>query len=116
MSKFDPDVQLEHSDRAALIQVTAMEGYRVLHRLMRSEVDKFIVAMINADPSKREDVCARQVLAKAAAQFYEAITNRVNEEITQYVNAPRPGDKPIDSAAGLDLDTFAALTLLEEND
>jgi hypothetical protein len=121
LSKINPDVQLDHADRAQLVQLYAMEGYKVLHRLMRSEVDKFILAMINADPANPKEVLSRQRLAKAAAQFYEAITQRVNEEITLYTAQTRAGDKPVDVTEGLlDLGTLAEQlevvpNILEEN-
>jgi len=35
-------------------------------------------------------------MAKAAAQFYQGIVNRINEEQTAYFHTPKPGDKPND--------------------
>lgn len=81
---------------------------------MRTEVDKFVVQLINADPSNQQEVISSHLLAKAAAQFYQAVTDRVNEEITQYMAAPRKTDKPIDVTDGLlDLgDIASALDVL----
>lgn len=108
MEKFDPDLRLDYLEKAHLHQVYAMPGYHVMHRLFRSEVDKFIVALINTDPSEPEKVITAQLLAKAAAQFYTGITNRINEEIVQYTAAPRAGDKPVDLTEGmLDMETLA---------
>lgn len=101
---FNPEIDLEHGERAALVQMHAMEGYKVLHRVMRSMVDTFVIEIINADPAKPDDVVAKQVLAKAAAQFFEMVTQRVNEEVTLYINTPRSSDKPVESAVGLDLE------------
>lgn len=72
-------------------------------------VDKFAIAMINADPSKEREVVASHYLAKAAAQVYQMVTDRVNEEVLQYAHAPRPSDKPVDITEGLiDLGDIAA--------
>src|SRR5258706_1213987 len=86
----------------------SMDGFKVLHSIMRSECDKFIVAMINANPAEPREVLAKQALAKAAAQFYTAVTNRFNEERSIYTNAPHQNDKPLDSTEGiLDLGELA---------
>lgn len=109
MKQFDPEVNLDHTDRAYLVAIASMDGYKVLNRLMRAEVDKFIVAQINADPADEAAVLAAHRMAKAAAQFYTGLTNRVNEEIVQYTNAPRDTDKPVDATEGLiDLGEAAA--------
>ena len=97
----NPELQLEHGERAQLAAITAMEGYKILHRIMRSEVDKFFVALINAKPGDSKSVIASHLLAKAAAQFYQAVTNRINEEVTQYTAAPKVSDMPVDVTEGL---------------
>lgn len=92
--KFNPEVELSDGERAALVHMTQMEGFRVLHRLMRSQVDTFIVDVINADPAKPADVTSKQVLAKAAGQFFQQVVDRINEETQLYKNAPRANDPP----------------------
>jgi hypothetical protein len=112
LSQINPDLELEQAERAELAQMTLMPGYKVLHKLMRSQVDQFIVAMINADPAEPEDVLAKQVTMKAAAQFYQGITNRVNHETTLYTHAPRETDKPVDVTEGV-LDMGAVADAVE---
>lgn len=97
----NPDVELGRAEQAQLVQTYHSEGYRIMHRIMRAEVDKFIVAMVNANPADREEVLARHQMAKAAAQFFEGVTRKINEEVTQYTAAPTPGDKPIDVTEGI---------------
>lgn len=112
-----PELALTHGDRAFLTATAATDGYKVIHRIMRTEVDKFILALVNADPSQPEQVLTRHLLAKAAAQFYAASTERINEEILQYTGAPKASDKPLDMTAGLidlcDEDIEAAITDVE---
>lgn len=105
---FNPDLILDHGERAQLGQLTVMPGYKIMHRIFRSEVDKFFVALINADPAAPEQVVSKQLTAKAAAMFYEQVTSRINEEVMMYTNTPRPGAAPIDITEGmLDLSDLA---------
>jgi hypothetical protein len=100
-SSFNPELTLNHSDRGHLVQMAAMPGYAVMHQIFRSEIDKFIVALLNARPAEHQEVLAAQLMAKAAAQFYEGITDRINEEIVQYSGAVRVTDRPVDPTEGL---------------
>ena len=89
-NRFNPDLQLEHNERGLLAQLLSMPGYQVMHKVFRSEVDKFFVALINADPAQANEVLAKQITAKAAAQFYTAITERLQNEVVDYMaTAPR---------------------------
>lgn len=110
---FNPDLRLDHGDRALLGQLTVMPGYKIMHRIFRSEVDKFFVALINADPAEPEQVVSKQLTAKAAAMFYEQVTNRINEEVMQYTNAPRANATPVDMTEGI-LDLLSMASLEEE--
>lgn len=101
MDRFEPEVVLNRSEQASLASLLGMPGYRIMHRLYRAEVDKFILHLINADERDSAGVIASHLLAKAAAQFYTAITSRVNEEVMQYTGAPQPGDKPQDVTEGI---------------
>jgi hypothetical protein len=108
-STFDPDLHLDYIDRGNLAQMAAMPGYKVLHKICRSEVDKFIVSLINEESGPGVESAHR--MAKAAAQFYTGVTNRVNEEVLQYTAAPRDTDKPQDVTEGiLDIGRIAAAT------
>lgn len=89
-NRFNPDLMLDHNERGLLAQLLSMPGYEVMHKVFRSEVDKFFVALINADPANTNEVVAKQITAKAAAQFYTAITGRLKNEVVDYVSsAPR---------------------------
>lgn len=98
---YNPELALDHSDRGHLVQMASMPGYQVFHQLCRSEVDKFIVSLINAKPSEPAEVLSAQLLVKAAAQFYEGITDRVNEEIVQYTGSIKTNVYPVDPTEGL---------------
>lgn len=99
--KFTPEISLDHNERGQLTSTASTDGYKVMHRIFRAEVDKFIVDLINANPADAKAVWAKHVLAKAAAQFYGAVTARINEEITQYTHAPRSTDLPTDATEGI---------------
>lgn len=101
---FEPDLYLDRTEQAQLSQIVYLPGYKVLHRLFRSEVDKFFVVLLNTDAADDHAIVAAHKMAKAAAMFYEGVTNRVNEEVIQFTNAPRANDTPIDiTEAVLDL-------------
>ena len=106
---FEPNLQLDRNDQAQLCQTYWQPGYKVIHRICRSEVDKFFLALINTPAGDRDAVEAAHKLAKAAAMFYEGITNRINEEVTQFTAAPRTTDTPIDiTEAILDIGEYVA--------
>jgi hypothetical protein len=113
--EFNPDLQLEHGERAVLAATAATPGFVIMHRIFRSEVDKFLIALINADPANSKEVVSRQLLAKAAAQFYQAVTTRINEEVMLYTHAPRADDKPIDITEQV-LDIGEVQSFLEGDD
>lgn len=98
---FNPDVILGHSERGQVAATVGSEGYRIINRIMRSEVDRFILDLINTAPASEKEVYAKHILAKAAAQFYEAVTNRLNHEIMQYTGAIRDTAPPVDVTNGL---------------
>ena len=103
--QFNPDLRLEHEERALLVQLTAMPGYPILHRIFKAEVDKFIVHLINVPEADDEAVLAAHKLVKAAAQFYSGVTNNINEQVLEYTGAMVPGKKAVDVTEGiLDID------------
>lgn len=96
-----PDLELNGIDRAHLNVLVTMEGFKVLQNIMESEVEKFKVALLNANPSKHDEVIAAHQLAKAAAMFYAGVVKRLNSELELYRNSPKASDKPIDATEGL---------------
>lgn len=116
MSVFAPELQLDPTDRAHLVQIATSEGFRVLQRIMKAEVDKFVLAQINADPSNEAEVLAAHRMAKAAAQFYQGMTNRINEELLQFNHIARANDVPIDATEQLlDLGNLVEAVAQEES-
>lgn len=106
--KFNPSISLDRGEQAQLLQCVATPGYKILNRIMRAEVDKFFLALLNTRAGLETDVLAAHKLAKAAAQFYEGVTERINEELIQFQNAPMSTDRPIDpTAAILDLGEYS---------
>ena len=98
--------QLTNVEQAQLAALIPTEGFQILNRLMKEEVSKFNVSLLNA--KKSEDVLIAHNLAKAAAMFYQGIINRINAEVDEYKNVPKPGDVPIDpTEAVLLLQDFA---------
>jgi hypothetical protein len=114
-NKFTPEISLDHNERGQLTSTAATEGYKVMHRIFRAEVDKFIIDLINANPAEAKAVWAKHILAKAAAQFYNAVTARINEEVLQYTHATRTTDVPKDATEGI-LDIGEAAMSLDNLD
>jgi hypothetical protein len=114
INKFAPVVQLDYMDRADLAAMVATPGWKVLHRIMRGEVDKFVLALINTKigSDDKEEVYNKFLLSKAAAQFYQQVADRVNEETLQYI-ASKDNTGPIDSTEGI-LDIGEQSNPLEE--
>lgn len=83
---YNPVIVLGRGEQAALAATVATPGYRILHRIHRAEVDKFIMRLINQSGADKDEVLAAFDLAKAAAMFYEATTTRVNEEVANYTS------------------------------
>jgi hypothetical protein len=98
---FNPDIHLNAGEQAALTQTAGTPGYTILHRILRAEVDRFVLNLINADAADEKDVYAKHLLAKSAAQFYQGVTERINEEVLQYTSAHRRVGKPQDVTESL---------------
>lgn len=114
-----PVLELTSMDRADLAVLVGTGGFRIIQKIMRSAVDKFILSLVNADSASDAEVLAKHKLAKAATQFYAQVIKDVNEELIQIKNEPKPTDKPIDVTAGIfDIGDTATEELLrgEENE
>lgn len=104
--EFSPEIELTKEELSALASIYGQPGFKVLTKMFRSCVDWFAIKMINADPSDKEDVLAKHVQAKTAAQLYTLLLENINENVMQYIHS-MPSDKPIEAATGLDLGDFA---------
>lgn len=98
---FNPELELDHHERAALALMASEEGYKILHRIIRSEVDKFVVDLINATGEDTAEVLEKHRISKVAAQLYEGWTRHVNHEIQNYSAAVQRLGPPIDPTEGM---------------
>lgn len=100
--KFTPEVELSNEDRSQLAHTMATQGFAIINRIMRSEVDKFVVDLINVSEADAEMVVAKHRLSKAAAQYYQGIISRLNAESQQYLREAGAAAQPvIDPTEGL---------------
>jgi len=97
---FEPEVVLDHTERALVAHAVATNGFPIIHRLIRSEVDKFIVGLINTGVENEAAIVANHRLAKAAAQVYTAFMNRINFEVEAFRAAVAKVGDPVDVTEG----------------
>lgn len=102
MEDFAPELELEQGEVASLAAIMSHPGYKVIHKIFRSTVDRFTVAILNADSADDKQVLSRVRSAKVAAQIYTAFTNRANQEVADFMHQPRANDKPVDVTENLD--------------
>lgn len=100
-SRFEPEITLAHSDRAMVAQTVGTHGWKVIERIMRSVVDKYLVALINVDESDDKAIVAAHKLSKAAAQVYTDSMSRVHQEVQQYYAVAGVPTVPVDVTEGL---------------
>jgi hypothetical protein len=106
--EFNPEFTLDHADRGQLSQTLASPGWLIVEKIMRSEVSKFIIDLINAPEGNDVAVVAKHRMSKAAAQFHTGVVRRINSEIQQYAATQGKSSPPIDPTEGLvDLGEFA---------
>lgn len=101
-NKFEPEIELVHEERGHLAALTTMPGFAIYQRLQRAEVDKFFIRHMATDEADADAIIANFKFTKAAAHYYQRITDRVNIEIQSYTSAVQRGsEKPIDITADL---------------
>jgi hypothetical protein len=88
--------ELDMLDGARLSALVVTDEFKVLQRIFESELQKFNTQLLNANPANKEEVLANHALAKAAAQFYQGVVNRINSEVEAYRYSPKLSDKPED--------------------
>lgn len=98
---FNPVVRLTHDQRALLAHTIATPGFVFINAIMRSEVDKFIIDLINVDEDDDKAVIAKHKMSKAAAQFYEMVIARFNMEAQQFMREAGQPTEPIDPTEGM---------------
>ena len=105
--EFNPEVMLSHDERAQIAHTMATPGFIHINRIMRVEVDKFAIDLINADEDNDKMVLARHKMSKAAAQYYARVVSRINSEAQQFMREAGNPTEPTDPTEGLiDLGEF----------
>jgi GTP-dependent phosphoenolpyruvate carboxykinase len=98
--KFTPSLELDYTKRADLAATCATPGYAIIHQIMRCQVDKFVLAIMNTEAKDKDVVFNNFLVMKAAAQFYEGITRHINEELMHYT-ASSGSKAPVDGTEGI---------------
>lgn len=97
------DYQLTELEQATLAALLPTEGFRILQKIMESEVFRFNTSLLNAKEPK--DVLRYHNLASAAAKFYQGVIDRLNREAEIYLSVSK-SDEPIDpDYSVLEMDT-----------
>jgi len=76
----DVEFTLSDGDRGILSSSVKQQGFDILQRLMEDQVRKFNLKLINTNPADERQVLANHYLAKAVAQFYIGLMDRIQEE------------------------------------
>lgn len=98
---FNPEVRLSHDQRALVAHTIATPGFALINQIMRSEVDKFIIDLINVAEDDERLVVAKHRLSKAAAQFYQLVISRISMEAQQFMRDAGEPTEPTDPTEGL---------------
>ncbi len=112
ISQFNPELKLSRHEQGALALVVAEEGYQVIHKICKTEIDKFILRLINEDATDPGSVLEAHRIAKAAAQFYAGITNVIKQNVEAYMSGKTIQQAPVDLTEGI-LDIGPVATTLE---
>lgn len=97
MTEFNPQIILTTEEKVNLSIVAVQPGYGVIHKILRSCVDALAVDLLNTDAAEADKVLARHRSAQVAAQLFEMLTNRINNEV-YLAGAPKadPVEDPLD--------------------
>lgn len=99
---FNPQVSLSHEQRGQVAHTIASPGFIYINQIMRAEVDKFVIDLINVPEDDSAMVVAKHRISKAAAQFYQLVISRLNSEAGQFVRESSGSSAPItDPTEGL---------------
>lgn len=98
---FEPEIILDHTQRSEVANTVLTPGYQHINRIMRAEVDKVIIDLINVDEDDDALVLAKHKLSKAAAQFFQRVVNRINHEVEVYRSTIAEVGEPVDMTEGI---------------
>jgi hypothetical protein len=77
----DIELRLDDQDRSLLSSYVKQQGFDILQKLMEDQVRKFNFKLLNTDPADERKVLAAHYLAKAVAQFYQGLIERLEQEL-----------------------------------
>ena len=77
----DIELNLDEQDRSLLSSYVKQQGFDILQKLMEDQVRKFNFKLLNTNPSDERAVLAAHYLAKAVAQFYQGLIERLEQEL-----------------------------------
>ena len=102
LEDFMPELELTDDDISSMAGIVTHPGFSAYQRVWKHVVSTFAVKTINTEQSDKDLVLARHNASRVAAQLYQSVTNRVNQEINDFVQS-RPSDKPISPISYLDM-------------
>lgn len=76
----DIELVLDDAERGILSSSVKQQGFDILQKLMEDQVRKFNLKLINTNPADSDMVLANHYLAKAVAQFYAGLMERIEQE------------------------------------
>lgn len=94
-------LDLDSAERSDLANVVSSPGFKVFLKLAAFVVEQARTDLDNADPANPSEVMAKHALSKASSLFHGRLINCINNEVSQYVDAPKKSDKPVDSTEAL---------------
>jgi hypothetical protein len=77
----DIELKLDDQDRSLLSSYVKQQGFDILQKLMEDQVRKFNFKLLNTSPADEREVLAAHYLAKAVAQFYQGLMERLEQEL-----------------------------------
>lgn len=101
--KFNPDIELNRGEQAALTSIVGQPGFQTLLTIGRSCVDGFVVDWLNQEEDK--DILRAHRYAKVASQFWTMFIDRINNTVIEYTHSI-PSEKPIESAENIDIGEY----------
>ena len=100
--EFDPEIELQPEEIGSIAAIMNHPGFKAYMKVWKGVVDQFVVEFLNVDYDDTQKILKYHMVAKLSAQMFASVTNRVNEEIYQYLGS-RPDEKPLDVTANLDM-------------
>jgi hypothetical protein len=95
------ELTLDNADRAYLVSLVSMHGYKVLHKIIKASTYKFVTRLLNTKNSAEKDVLSNHLAAQVAAQLYDDWTKEINFIVEQYTHTPKASDAPVDITSGI---------------